>query len=92
MTKRITFLLLAVFTLAPTVHAAKLGLETGKVELKSSGPLAFGPQGVLFVGDTKAAAIYAIDTAESKSDAATVKHTVTDVKKKQNCRTAGDNG
>ena len=28
------------------------GLATGKVELQSAGPLAFGPDGLLFVGDS----------------------------------------
>ena len=32
--------------------------------MKSAGPLAFGPQGILFVGDPLAATIYAIDTAD----------------------------
>jgi hypothetical protein len=40
------------------------GLTAGAVELKSAGPLAFGPEGVLFVGDPRAATIYAIDTGE----------------------------
>lgn len=34
--------------------------QTGKAELKSAGPLAFGPTGVLFVGDPQGAAIFAI--------------------------------
>jgi hypothetical protein len=45
--------------------AEKLGLKKGSVELKSAGPLAFGPDGVLFVGDPKAAVIYAVDTGET---------------------------
>jgi hypothetical protein len=39
--------------------------ESGKPDLKSAGPLAFGPQGVLFVGDTQGAAIYAIGVGEA---------------------------
>jgi hypothetical protein len=42
-------------------------LKTGKVELQSAGPIAFGPNGVLFLGDPKAAKIYAIDTADKQS-------------------------
>jgi hypothetical protein len=41
-------------------------LKTGTPELKSAGPLAFGPEGILFVGDPQAAAIYAIDTDDNK--------------------------
>jgi len=46
------------------------GLTKGSVALKSAGPLAFGPQGILFVGDPAAATIYAIDTGDrTASDA-----------------------
>jgi hypothetical protein len=37
-------------------------LKKGSPDLKSAGPLAFGPQGILFVGDTQGAAIFAFDT------------------------------
>ena len=40
------------------------GLATGKVELQSAGPLAFGPDGLLFVGDSVGASIVAIDTGD----------------------------
>lgn len=43
------------------------GMVEGKLELKSVGPLAFGPDGVLFVADTKAAAIVAIATGDAKA-------------------------
>jgi hypothetical protein len=52
-----------VLGLAPGVSAidAPKGLpEVGNPGLKSAGPLAFGPKGVLFVGDPAGAAIYAI--------------------------------
>lgn len=39
-------------------------LKAGKAELKSAGPLAFGPDGVLFVGDPMASSILAIDTKD----------------------------
>jgi hypothetical protein len=41
--------------------------EVGKPELKSAGPLAFGPKGVLFVGDPAGAQIFAIGVGESPS-------------------------
>jgi hypothetical protein len=41
--------------------------QRGKVELRSAGPLAFGPNGVLFIGDPKGAAIFAVQTNESAS-------------------------
>lgn len=40
------------------------GIVEGRVNLKSAGPLAFGPEGILFVADSKAAAVVAIDTGD----------------------------
>jgi len=40
------------------------GLKTGTPDLKSAGPLAFGPDGVLFIGDTQGAALFAVDTGD----------------------------
>ncbi len=39
--------------------------QRGKLELKSAGPLAFGPRGILFIGDPKGAAIFAVDTKDT---------------------------
>jgi hypothetical protein len=40
------------------------GLQPGNADLKSAGVLAFGPEGILFVGDSTAAAVYAFDTGD----------------------------
>ena len=40
------------------------GLQPGNADLKSAGALAFGPEGILFVGDAAAAAVYALDTGD----------------------------
>jgi len=40
------------------------GLKKATVELKSAGPLAFGPQGILFIGDPAATTVYAVDTGD----------------------------
>jgi hypothetical protein len=45
-------------------------LRKGKVALESVGPLAFGPDGVLFAADPLAAALHAIDTGDRQRDAA----------------------
>jgi hypothetical protein len=45
------------------------GLKAGKVELKSAGALAFGPEGILFVGDSVGGAIYALDTGDRPANA-----------------------
>lgn len=61
---------LAVALLCSTTFAAgQLGLERGTPDLKSAGPLAFGPADVLLVGDTKSAAVYAIATGNTDGDA-----------------------
>jgi hypothetical protein len=44
--------------------AEKLGLKKGDVQLQSAGPLTFGPDGILFIGDPKAATVYAVDTGD----------------------------
>ena len=41
-----------------------LGLAAGSPGIKSVGPLAFGPEGVLFVGDNVGAAIFALDVGD----------------------------
>jgi hypothetical protein len=40
------------------------GLQKGTPGLKSAGPLAFGPDGILFIGDPQGAAIIALDTGD----------------------------
>src|SRR5207253_3867921 len=55
--------------LMPALHAvsAMAGMKEGPVGLKSAGPITFGNDGVLFVADSKAAAIVAIDTQDVKA-------------------------
>ncbi|HEV3164156.1 MAG TPA: hypothetical protein VGZ22_09000, partial [Isosphaeraceae bacterium] len=40
------------------------GLKKGTPDVKSAGSLAFGPDGILFIGDSQGAAIFAIDTGD----------------------------
>jgi hypothetical protein len=78
--KRFSFLIavtIAAFGLfAANTNAARrmagltADMKDGKPEFKSMGPLAFGPDGILFVADAKAAAIVAIATGEVKAAAA----------------------
>jgi hypothetical protein len=44
-------------------------LKTGKATLKSAGVLAFGPDGILFVGDSMGASIVALDTQDRTANA-----------------------
>jgi hypothetical protein len=48
----------------------KSGMKAGKADLKSAGALAFGPDGILFVGDSAGGAIYALDTGDTKAGSA----------------------
>jgi hypothetical protein len=58
--------LLAAALLAGPARAADLtaSLKAGTPDIKSVGALAFGPEGILFVGDPQGAAIFAIDTGD----------------------------
>lgn len=46
----------------------KPNLPMAKVHLMSAGPLAFGPDGILFVGDSIGASVVAIDTQDTRSN------------------------
>jgi hypothetical protein len=52
---------------------AAVELTTGKVPLMSAGALAFGPSGILFVGDSIGGSVVAIDTQDTKAAASAVK-------------------
>src|SRR6185436_8937814 len=60
-----TFLTLGLLTQAAVAANWTADMKEGKPSFKSMGPLAFGPEGILFVADTKAAAIVAIATGET---------------------------
>jgi hypothetical protein len=49
-------------------QGAEWGLKEGTPDIKSAGSLAFGPDGILFVGDAKGATIFAIGTGDTKGD------------------------
>ena len=57
---------LALLTINATAANWTDGMKEGKAAFKSMGPLAFGPEGILFAADTKAAAIVAISTGDTK--------------------------
>ncbi len=44
--------------------AATDNLTAGKVDLKSAGPLSFGPDGILFIGDSVGGSVVALDTGD----------------------------
>jgi hypothetical protein len=45
--------------------AARYGLEAGTPAIKSVGPIAFGPEGILFVADNVQATIFALDVDDT---------------------------
>jgi hypothetical protein len=59
--------LLVLVLVVPCAKAGNLtkGMTEGKPVFQSMGPLAFGPEGILFVADTKGAAIVAIATGDT---------------------------
>jgi hypothetical protein len=63
---RLVPLTLAAFLLAGALQAAGLrdSLKKGTPELQSISALAFGPEGVLFIGDARGAAVVAVDTQD----------------------------
>src|SRR4051812_8649954 len=54
------------FLLAFIKHPSANGLEKGTPEIKSISALSFGPDGVLFIGDSKSATVFAVDTKDTK--------------------------
>jgi hypothetical protein len=68
--KRNLNLWLAAVVLAGVATSARAvdwaaGMKEGKLTLKSAGPLAFGPEGILFVADSQAAAVIALATGDT---------------------------
>ncbi len=55
-------------SLSPSQAADIRGLEPGTPEMKSATVLAFGPEDILFVGDAKAATVFAIATGDTQGD------------------------
>src|SRR5579871_2405577 len=61
---RTRLLAAAALLAAATAPAADHGLTKGTPDIKSISALAFGPDGVLFIGDPQSAAVFAIDTGD----------------------------
>ncbi len=59
----------ACMTASIAFSASIPGAATGKIQLKSAGALAFGNDGVLFIGDSLGGAVVAVDTRDTKASA-----------------------
>jgi hypothetical protein len=53
-------------------RASRYGLETGTPKLQSVGPIAFGPDGILFVADNVGARVFALEIADDEPAAGPV--------------------
>jgi hypothetical protein len=74
---------LAISVVAARQPASSLAdLPSGIVQLKSAGALAFGPDGILFVGDSLGGAVVAIDTGDRKAAASAAKINVQGIDEK----------
>ena len=64
--------LLALSAMAAVLPAAEMtaSLKAGKAALQAAGVMAFGPDGILFVGDSVEGAVWALDTNDRKASAA----------------------
>ena len=63
----LTLGLISLGLLLPNARAGlTAGMKEGRPEFKAMSQLAFGPDGILFIADTKAAAITAISTGDTK--------------------------
>jgi len=62
--------LLGAGVLAGSSQAAPTGLEKGTPDLKFAGPLAFGPENILFIGDPQSAAVFAVQIEDHATSAA----------------------
>src|ERR1700712_4818764 len=56
--------------------ALPYGFTTGTPEIKSITALTFGPNGVLFIGDSQNAEVFAVDTKDTKKGAGTIAYDV----------------
>jgi hypothetical protein len=77
-----SFAALGAIALAPAPTAPPTddaGMRVGKIALQSAGPLAFGPDGTLFLADSRGAAIYALDVGDTARYSDTAKVEVADV-------------
>jgi hypothetical protein len=55
------------------------GLKVGSVDVRSAGPMAFGPEGILFLADNAAAKIYAVAIPEEGPAAGTEPFDIADI-------------
>lgn len=55
-------------TSTPVAAPIIMGMTVGAPDLQSAGTLAFGPENVLFIGDSQGAAVFAVDVKDAAKD------------------------
>lgn len=65
MRRAFAYLLTVAIATAATTAQGGSALAKGKPEIRSMSALAFGPDGVLFVGDSRAGAVFALDLGDN---------------------------
>lgn len=79
--KKPSIALLGLLMIVPMCFGAGLeSLKSGAAKLESAGVLAFGPDGILFVGDSQAGAIWALDTGDRNAGSDAVNLDAVDTK------------
>lgn len=74
--------LAAAWLVSATAWAASEGFQTGTPGLKSAGALAFAPDGVLLVGDSQNAAVFAIQTNDKAGEAKKAQYNIDNINEK----------
>ena len=76
--------ILGMLFLAGTYRKAenKYNFTTGTPEIKSMTALAFGPSGVLFIGDSQNSTVFAVDTKDAKKSASAMTYDVKNIDSK----------
>jgi hypothetical protein len=69
----LSFAAAVAYTVVADTTSATASLTPGKAQLMSAGALAFGPEGVLFVGDSVGGAVMALDTKDTAAPRSSVK-------------------
>ena len=78
----LTSMLLGALALAAPAADYTAGMKSGAPDLKMAGPITFGPDGILFIGDPVSAAVFAIDTGDRKAGGSPAKVEVEAVNEK----------
>ena len=55
------------------------GLQAGRADVRSAGPITFGPEGILFLADNVSAQVFAVDVGDTGPAAASEPFDLADV-------------